>query len=68
MGNVFKTIVGVVLFVLLLVTGPLLVIWSLNTLIPALAIEFTLETWCAVVILGAVFRANVPERSVNWKD
>ena len=49
----------VLLLVVLLVLGPLLTIWSLNTLFPALAIPYSLETWAAVIILGGVFKSNV---------
>ena len=49
----------VLLVVVLLILGPLLTIWSLNTLFPALAIPYSLETWAAVIILGGVFKSNV---------
>jgi hypothetical protein len=48
----------VIVFALILV-GPLLTIWSLNTLFPALAIPYAIETWAAVIILAASLRANV---------
>lgn len=51
------TILAVVL--LLIVLGPILTIWALNTLFPALAIPFTIETWFAIVILGAALKSNV---------
>ena len=51
--------------ILLLIAGPLIVIWSANTLFPALAIPYTWETWLATILLGAFFRANV---TVNRKD
>ena len=54
-----KIIGLIVLFVLVIVVGPLLTIWSMNTLFPALAIPYNLETWAAVVLLGAAVRANV---------
>ena len=54
-----KVILGIFLIILLAALGPWLVVWSLNTLFPTLAIEFTFWTWCAVVILGVFFRANV---------
>ena len=60
-----KVILGIFLIILLAAIGPWLVIWSLNTLFPTLAIEFTFWTWCAVVVLGTFFRANV---SVKRKD
>ena len=54
-----KIIGLIVLVVLVIVVGPLLTIWSMNTLFPALAIPYTLETRAAVVLLGAAVRANV---------
>ena len=55
----FKILLIVALVLFLLIIGPFLVIWSANTLFPALAIPYGLETWCAVVLLGAFLRANV---------
>lgn len=51
---------GIVLFwiavvVLLIVFGPLLSIWALNTLFPALAIPYTFWTWLAMVLFNAAF-------------
>lgn len=54
-----KLIVAVAFIVALVVVGPLLTIWALNTLFPVLAISYTLETWAAVVLLGGFLRANV---------
>ena len=65
MRDVLKIVVGIVLILFLLAIGPWLVIWALNTLFPVLAIQFTFWTWCAVVIMGTFFRANV---SVKRKD
>lgn len=49
-----------VLFVIfLLVIGPVLVIWSANTLFPTLAIPYTIETWFATIILAGVFKTTV---------
>jgi len=59
MRDLFKIIVGLVLIVFFIAIGPWLVIWALNTLFPALAIEFGLATWAAVIVLGTFFRANV---------
>lgn len=42
---------GVVLIVLLLIGGPLMTIWSLNTLF-GLAIPFTWQTWLATIWFG----------------
>jgi hypothetical protein len=45
--------------IFVIIVGPFLTIWALDTLFPLLAIPYTLETWVAVVILGGLFRANV---------
>ena len=63
--TMLKLVLAIVVVVALLAVGPWLVIWSLNTLFPVLAIEFTFWTWGAVVIMGTFFRANV---SVKRKD
>jgi hypothetical protein len=59
MGSFMKVggIVALILFLILV--GPLLTIWALNTLFPVLAIPYTVWTWFAVVILAAAVRANV---------
>ena len=44
----------VLLGILLIIAAPLLVIWSLNTLFPALAIPFALDTWFAAFLLNAL--------------
>ena len=44
-------LIGVVL--LAIAFGPLLSIWALNTLFPTLHIEYTLQTWFAVIVLGS---------------
>ncbi len=46
-----KLIVGITLIVFAVALGPLLGIWSLNTLFPQLAIPFTWETWAAFALL-----------------
>jgi hypothetical protein len=43
----------------LLIFGPLLVIWALNTLFPILAIHYTFESWAAVVFLFWFFRLKI---------
>ena len=45
-----------VLLVAVIAVGPLLSIWALNTLFPALAIPYTLETWAAMALVGGVFQ------------
>ena len=65
LDTVIKFALVIAVVVVIMAIGPWLVIWSLNTLFPVLAIEFTFWTWCAVVIIGTFFRANV---SVKRKD
>ena len=57
--NLLKIVGLIVLIVALLVVMPLLTIWALNTLFPALAIPYGIDTWAAVVLLGAAMRTKV---------
>ena len=54
-----KLFLLVIAIVLLVVFAPFITIWSLNTLFPALAIPYTLETWAAIIILGGAIKTNV---------
>jgi len=54
-----KFIFWIAFFVFLIAIGPLLTIWALNALFPALAIPYSMETWAAVVILGGIISAKV---------
>lgn len=54
-----KIILGIALIVALIVAGPLAVLWSLNTLFPALAIPYAIETWFAALILGATISPTI---------
>lgn len=54
-----------ILFVIaLIIIGPILVIWSLNTLFPVLMIPYTLETWIATFILSGAFGSLI-KTSIN---
>ena len=55
----------ILLVIFLIIIGPIIVIWALNTLFPVLAIDYTVWTWLAVLIVGAFLRANV---TVKRKD
>jgi hypothetical protein len=46
-----KLIFGITLVVIAIALGPILGIWSLNTLFPVLNIPLTWETWAAFAIL-----------------
>ena len=47
-----------VLVVIVIIAGPLLSIWALNTLFPVLAIPYTIETWAAMLLVGGMFRGS----------
>ena len=59
MKSTLGIILAIAVVIVLLILGPFLVVWSLNTLFPALAIGYTLETWAAVILLSAALRTNV---------
>ena len=54
---------GVTAFILLIVAcaifGPLVVIWSINTLLPVAAIPYNFFTWFAVVVLHLFSKSSV---------
>jgi hypothetical protein len=52
-------LLAIILIVLLVILGPFLTIWSVNTLFPVANIPYTFDTWCATVLLGVFIRANV---------
>ena len=54
-----KAALFVALILFLVILGPILIIWSLNTLFPVLAIPYTWETWLAVVFIGSLFKTTV---------
>jgi hypothetical protein len=62
MKTTFAILGVVALVILLLIFGPLLTIWSLNTLFPALAIPYAWETWAAIVLMGMWVRGTVDFR------
>ena len=59
MNKMLMILVAAVLIIALVAAGPLLVIWSVNTLFPALAIPYSIWTWLAVLILGTFLRGEV---------
>ena len=48
----------IILLILLIILGPIVTIWSLNTLFPVLAIPYTLETWLATVVVAGIIRGD----------
>ena len=53
-----KVTLLLILAIVVVVFGPLLTIWSLNTLFPVLAIPYSIETWLATVIIAGIFRGD----------
>mgnify|MGYP003352446770 FL=1 len=51
------------LLVAVFVLGPLLLIWSLNTLFPVVNIPYTLETWAAAAIIPSLFKVSVTKKA-----
>jgi hypothetical protein len=54
-----KLLFWIAVIIAIIALGPLVTIWALNTLFPVLAIPYAVDTWLAVILLGAFFRANV---------
>jgi hypothetical protein len=52
-------LLAVIAAIALIIVGPLIIIWSMNTLFPVLAIPYDIWTWLATVFLFASIRANV---------
>jgi len=52
MSDLTKIVLLVLLLIVLVVFGPLVTIWALNTLFPILSIPYNLATWFAVVWLA----------------
>lgn len=53
-----KLTILLILLVVTVILGPILTIWSLNTLFPVLAIPYSIETWFATVIIAGIFRGD----------
>jgi len=59
MNKVMLVVGFAVLIVALVLLGPLLTIWALNTLFPVLAIPYNIYTWGSVLIMSAFFQTKV---------
>lgn len=53
-----KLFFGLLLISVAVIVGPLLILWALNTLFPAVAIPYTWQTWASAFILSAPFSAG----------
>ena len=47
----------ILLFVVVLL-GPIVTIWALNTLFPVLAIPYSIETWLATAVIAGIFSGD----------
>lgn len=54
-----KVLLIVAIAVLMVICAPIALIWAMNTLFPALAIPYTLETWLAAFLIPAAFKSEV---------
>lgn len=57
-----KLIIWLIILAIALAIGPLLTLWTLNTLFPALAIPYTWQTWLAALFLGGILTTNVTNK------
>ena len=57
-----KILLAVAFIVFLVVIGPILTIWALNTLFPLLAIPYTMETWAAVILIKGLLTVQVTKK------
>lgn len=57
-ADLISTLLFIAFLVLLIVFGPLAIVWSLNTLFPVLAIPYNFYTWFAVVLLNLTWMSK----------
>jgi len=63
MKIILKLILGIAILIVAVAVGPILMIWALNTLFPALAIQYTWQTWTAAFLLSAPFGSGLFRKS-----
>jgi len=57
-----KILMFILIIVILVIIGPFLSIWALNTLFPVLAIPYTIETWAAVILIKGLLTVRVTNK------
>jgi hypothetical protein len=57
MSDLIKLILLITLLVVIVIFGPLITIWSLNTLFPVLDIPSNIATWFATIWIFGFFTA-----------
>ena len=60
--SIFGILLFSALIVALVVFGPWLGVWALNTLFPSLAIPYTFDTWLAAILIKGFFTVNVKKK------
>lgn len=58
-----KLILWLIVLIVIIAIGPLVTLWTLNTLFPVLAIPYTIETWFAALFLGGILTTNVTNKN-----
>ena len=61
---VVMALIGLAAIVFIFIS-PFFVLWAMNTLFPALAIPYTFETWCSIVLIGVFLRGEGIKFSKN---
>ena len=61
-SNVIKLILWLITLIAIVIVGPLVTIWTLNTLFPVVAIPYNFETWVAALFLGGLLTSNVASK------
>jgi hypothetical protein len=54
-----KIFLLIAVVILLVIAGPWIVIWAMNTLFPSLEIPYTLETWSATILMHAFLHSSI---------
>ena len=57
-----KALTWLVVILILVIIGPLITIWALNTLFPALAIPYSLDTWAAIIVIKGLLTVQVTNK------
>ena len=61
-SDIIKLNLWLIVLAAIIIIGPLVTIWTLNTLFPVLAIPYTFETWVASLFLGGLITSNVASK------
>lgn len=62
LAKIGMTITGcgiILLFLVMIIFVPFLLVWSLNTLFPVLAISYNIKTWLAALIIMSIVKTRV---------